>query len=38
MQKSDNQGIHVIDNSIRGQMQLLDRYGDNYFGEAISPL
>lgn len=36
MQKNDSQGIRVIDNSIRKQMQYLDRYGDNYFSEAIS--
>ena len=36
MQKNDSQSIHVIDNSVRGQMQLFDRYGDNYFSETIS--
>lgn len=36
MQKNDIQSIHVIDNSVRGQMQLFDRYGDNYFSETIS--
>lgn len=36
MQKGTSQSIHVIDNSIREQMQLFDRYGDNFFSDTIS--
>lgn len=36
MQKDDSKSIHVIDKSIRAQMQVLDRYGDNYFSDTIS--
>lgn len=36
MQKNDSQGIHIIDNSVREQMRLFDRYGDNYFSETMS--
>ena len=36
MQKNDSQSVHVIDNSIREQMSLFDRFGDNYFSDTIS--
>ena len=36
MQKHNSQGIHIIDNSVREQMRLFDRYGDNYFSETMS--
>lgn len=36
MQKNDSQIVHVIDNSVREQMHLFDRYGDNCFNETIS--
>jgi AraC-like DNA-binding protein len=36
MQKNDSQSVHVIDNSIREQMSLFDRFGDNYFNDTIS--
>ena len=36
MQKSDSQGIHIIDNSVREQMHLFDRQGENYFSETMS--
>ena len=31
MQKNDSQSIHVIDNSIREQMSLFDRFGGQLF-------
>ena len=36
MQKNDSQSIHIIDNSVREQMRIFDRYGDNYFSETMS--
>lgn len=36
MQKNDSQSVHVIDNSVREQMRVFDRYGDNYFSDTIS--
>ena len=36
MQKNDSQSIHVIDNSVREQMHVFDRHGDNYFSDTIS--
>jgi AraC-like DNA-binding protein len=36
MQKNDSQSVHVIDNSVREQMHVFDRYGDNYFSDTIS--
>ena len=36
MQKNDSQSVHVIDNSVRDQMRVFDRYGDNYFSDTIS--
>lgn len=36
MQKNDRQSVHVIDNSIRDQMRVFDRYGDNFFSDTIS--
>ena len=34
MNETDN--IHLIDNSVRAKMALLDKYGDNFFSEKLT--